>query len=176
MVIENKYWHHCPSHWHTFSQFLPDLWLRWRGCSIATVSAPTLAGLAKAYANHPWSVTEPEAVGVPGWQTGAKALRLYSQSPQACKQCLPTLLLLATVCLHAFAVWPQSIPYGHIANACQCIFTESHPPHYRTEFSLLQRIMSHSQCGILLCSTNTRSQKIFTNVKGDCWFSSVVTM
>jgi len=27
--------------------------------------------LAKAYANHPWSVTEPEAVGVPGWQIGA---------------------------------------------------------------------------------------------------------
>ena len=27
----------------------------------------------------------PEAVGVPGWQTGAKALCLYSQSPQACK-------------------------------------------------------------------------------------------
>ena len=25
-------------------------------------------GLAKGYANHPWSVTEPEAVGVPGWQ------------------------------------------------------------------------------------------------------------
>jgi len=35
-------------------------------------------GLAKAYANHPWSVTEPEAVGVPGWQTGAKALSLQS--------------------------------------------------------------------------------------------------
>ena len=40
----------------------------------------TLVGSAKVYANHPWSVTEPEAVGVPGWQTGAKALCLYSQS------------------------------------------------------------------------------------------------
>ena len=29
--------------------------------------------------------TRLEAVGVPGWQTGAKALCLYSQSPQACK-------------------------------------------------------------------------------------------
>ena len=35
--------------------------------------------------NHPWLVTEPEADGVPGWQTGATALCLYSQSPQACK-------------------------------------------------------------------------------------------
>ena len=26
----------------------------------------------------PKTVTEPEAVGVPGWQTGAKALCLYS--------------------------------------------------------------------------------------------------
>jgi len=41
--------------------------------------------LAKAYANNLWSVTEPEAVGVPGWQTGAKALCLYSQSSQAYK-------------------------------------------------------------------------------------------
>jgi len=30
----------------------------------------TLVGLAKVYANDPWSVTEP---GVPGWHTGAKA-------------------------------------------------------------------------------------------------------
>jgi len=34
------------------------------------------------YANHPWSVTEQEAVGVPGWQTGGK---IFSQPPQACK-------------------------------------------------------------------------------------------
>jgi len=47
---------------------------------MATLSAPLSFGLAKAYANHSWSVTEPEAVGVPGWQTGAKALCLYSQS------------------------------------------------------------------------------------------------
>ena len=52
---------------------------------MATLSAPLSLGLAKAYANHPMSVTEPEAVGVPGWQTGAKALCLYCQSPQACK-------------------------------------------------------------------------------------------
>jgi len=60
-----------------FFQFLPDIWL--------TLSAPLSFGLAKAYANHLWSVTEPEAVGMPGWQTGAKALCLYSQSLQACK-------------------------------------------------------------------------------------------
>jgi len=52
---------------------------------MATLSASLSFGLAKAYANHPWSVTEPEAVGVLGWQTGTKALCLYSQSPQACK-------------------------------------------------------------------------------------------
>ena len=52
---------------------------------MATLLATLSFGLAKAYANHPWSVTEPEAVGVPGWQTGTKALCLYSQSPQACK-------------------------------------------------------------------------------------------
>ena len=34
------------------------------------------------YANHPWSVTKPEAVGAPGWQTGTKALCLYCQSPK----------------------------------------------------------------------------------------------
>jgi len=32
-----------------------------------------------------WSVTEAEAAGVHVWQTSAKALCLYSQSPQACK-------------------------------------------------------------------------------------------
>jgi len=52
---------------------------------MATLSALLSFGLAKAYANHPWSVTEPEAVGVPGWQTDVKALCRYSQSPQACK-------------------------------------------------------------------------------------------
>ena len=53
----------------------------------------------KVYVNHPWSVTEPEAVGVPGWQTGAKALCLYSQSPQACKPVrrAPTWLTTALV-------------------------------------------------------------------------------
>ena len=56
---------------------LPDIWLRWRGCCTATLLATLSFGLAKAYANHPWSVTEPEAVGVPGWQTGTKALCLY---------------------------------------------------------------------------------------------------
>jgi len=55
--------------------------------------------LAKAYANHPWSVTEPEAVGVPGWQAGAKALCVYSQSPQASKPVrrAPTWLITALV-------------------------------------------------------------------------------
>jgi len=44
-------------------------------------------------------LTEPEAVGVPGWQTGAKALCLYSQSPQACKPIrrAPTWLTTALV-------------------------------------------------------------------------------
>jgi len=53
----------------------------------------------RVYTNHPWSVTEPEAVGVPGWQTGAKALCLYSQSPQACKPVCraPTWLTTALV-------------------------------------------------------------------------------
>ena len=41
----------------------------------------TLVGLAKVYANDPWLVTESEAVGVPGWYTGTKALCFYSQSP-----------------------------------------------------------------------------------------------
>jgi len=36
---------------------LPDIWLRWRGCSIATLSAPTLTGLARWLSNHPWLVT-----------------------------------------------------------------------------------------------------------------------
>ena len=49
---------------------------------MATLSALLSFGLAKAYANNPWLITEPEAVGVRGWQTGAKALCLYSQSPQ----------------------------------------------------------------------------------------------
>ena len=66
---------------------------------MATLSAPLSFGLAKAYANHPWSVTEPEAVGVPGWQTGTKALCLYNQSPQACKPVrrAPTWLTTALV-------------------------------------------------------------------------------
>ena len=66
---------------------------------MATLSARLSFGLAKAYANHPWSVTEPEAVGVPGWQTGTKALCLYSQSPQACKPIrrAPTRLTTALV-------------------------------------------------------------------------------
>jgi len=46
---------------------------------------PLLLVWLSVYANRPQSVTEPEAVGVPGWQTGAKALCLYSQSPQSCK-------------------------------------------------------------------------------------------
>ena len=38
-------------------------------------------GLAKAFANHPWSVTEPEAVGVPGWQTGAIGHCAFTVNP-----------------------------------------------------------------------------------------------
>ena len=56
----------------------------------------TLNGLAKVYANHPWSVTEPEAVGASGCQTGTKALCLYSQSPQACKPTHRALTWLTT--------------------------------------------------------------------------------
>ena len=41
-------------------------------------------------------LTEPEAVGVPGWQTGAKALCLYSQFPQACKPICRALTWLTT--------------------------------------------------------------------------------
>ena len=41
---------------------------------IAEVEIRIRCCLAKAYANHPWSVTEPEAVGVPGWQTGPLSL------------------------------------------------------------------------------------------------------
>jgi len=45
---------------------------------MATLLASLSFGLAKAYTNHPWLETEPETVGVPGRQTGAKALCLYS--------------------------------------------------------------------------------------------------
>ena len=47
-----------------------------RGCSKNLISLrfPTIHQL-----------TEREAVGVPGWQTGAKALHLYSQFSQVCK-------------------------------------------------------------------------------------------
>jgi len=83
----------------------------WEGCNAADSSPqPNICQTEKVcqwegqwclsvYANHPWSVTEPEAVGVPGWQTGAKALCLYSQSSQACKPVrrAPTWLTTALV-------------------------------------------------------------------------------
>ena len=47
------------------------------------------------FLNH-FLVTEPEAVGVPGWQTGTKALCLYSQSSQACKPVHRALTWLTT--------------------------------------------------------------------------------
>jgi len=37
--------------------------------------ATLLAPLSKCYVNHSWSITEPEVVGMPRWQTGAKAQR-----------------------------------------------------------------------------------------------------
>ena len=37
-------------------------------------SSPGMLVWLRVYANHSWSVTEPEAVGVPGWQKGTKAL------------------------------------------------------------------------------------------------------
>ena len=37
-------------------------------------SSPGMLVWLSVYANHPWSVTEPEAVGVPWWQKGTKAL------------------------------------------------------------------------------------------------------
>ena len=40
----------------------------------ATLSASLSRVWLSFYANHPWLVIEPEAVGMPGWQTGAKAL------------------------------------------------------------------------------------------------------
>ena len=45
---------------------------------ITSQNAQSIAGSLSIYANHPWLVTEPEAVGVPGWQTRTKALCLYT--------------------------------------------------------------------------------------------------
>jgi len=69
-------------------------------------------------------VTEPEAVGVPWWQSGAKALCLFSQSPQACNPIrrAPTWLttgLLEWNALHTIlvsGVW-HTIRRKKIANA-----------------------------------------------------------
>jgi len=44
----------------------------------ATLSTPLSLDWVNIYANHPWLVTEPETIGVPGWQTGTKTLYLYS--------------------------------------------------------------------------------------------------
>jgi len=73
---------------------------------MATLSAPLLLVWLSVYANHHWLVTEPEAFGLPGWQTGAKALSPYCQSSQACKPIhrAPTWLTTALVewnALHA---------------------------------------------------------------------------
>jgi len=81
--IANLPRHHCPSHWHTFSVFQI---FGWDEEAAALQLSTTLAGLAKCLCQPPnRSVTEPEAIGVPGWQTDVKALCRYSQSPQACK-------------------------------------------------------------------------------------------
>ena len=72
--------HHLPLPLaHFFS--LPDIWLRWRGCSIATLSSPLSLVWLSIYVNHPWLVTEPVAVGVPRWQTGAKASTINPHRP-----------------------------------------------------------------------------------------------
>jgi len=52
-----------------------------RHCSIATLSAPLLLVWLSIYVNHLWLVTEPVAVGVPGWQTGAKAFTITPHRP-----------------------------------------------------------------------------------------------
>jgi len=52
---------------------------------MAILSVPLSLVLLSFYANHPWSVTEPEAIGVPGWQKGTKPSCLYTQSPKSCK-------------------------------------------------------------------------------------------
>jgi len=64
---------------------------------MATVSAPLSLVWLSVHANHPQLVTEPEAAGVHAWQTSAKALCLYSQSPQACKHISRALTWLTTV-------------------------------------------------------------------------------
>ena len=83
--LENSRRHHCSLHWHTFFS-LPEIWLRWRGCSTVTFSAPLpLHGLGRSLRKHPWLVTESEAVGVSEWQTGTMGLCLYSKSLKASK-------------------------------------------------------------------------------------------
>ena len=83
------------------------------------------------FLNH-FLVTEPEAVGVPGWQTGTKALCLYSQSPQACKPVhrAPTWLTTALVEWHCTLSWLRgrgqtlcqvTMPLLSI-KACSCYF------------------------------------------------------
>ena len=71
---------------------------------ITSRNAQLGAGLAliSVYANHPWSVTEPEAAGVPGWQTGTKALWLYSLQSDIMSVKMPLLsikdLAVAIIC------------------------------------------------------------------------------
>ena len=67
-------------------------------------SPPRMLVWLSVYANHPWSVTEPEAVGVPGCQKGTKALCLYSQSPQACKPVHRALTWLTTALVECNAL------------------------------------------------------------------------
>jgi len=46
----------------------------------ATLSTPLSLDWVNIYANHPWLVTEPETIGVPGWQTGqSQQLLLISE-------------------------------------------------------------------------------------------------
>jgi len=47
---------------------LISLW----GLTLKALAPVYYQGTPSVYANHPWSVPEPEAAGVPRWQTGAK--------------------------------------------------------------------------------------------------------
>ena len=70
---------------------------------VRQITNSTLVGWLSVYANHPWLVTEPEAVGVPGWQTGTKASCPLQLIPQVCKPVHRALNWLTTALMESNA-------------------------------------------------------------------------
>jgi len=132
--------HYRLSHRHTFF-ILPEIWLKLRGCSIETLSVPLLLVWLSVYANNHWSVTEPEAIMVLGWQTGTEALCLYCQSTQACKPNHRTPTLLTTALIEWNALHTILAPWvGQALRLSQCPHwaQKSCSCHFPPEQSLLR--------------------------------------